>query len=121
MLRSRDSTIIALMDEPDISEWFWDHWEECRDQATQSGWDSLSRRDQVVLAVGFLFDSCIGDGVWAIVDGVVDGNDEGLTVKMPDALSEIGLEEAAEHIRQIIFLRVQSDSPDKNRPQALKH
>jgi hypothetical protein len=95
-----------------------------RDRALASGWESLSRRDQVLLAVGFLLDSCVGDGVWAVVDGVVEGNDEGLTVKMPEALEEVGLPEAAEHVRGIIRLRAPTGAPKKdegNRKKALGH
>jgi hypothetical protein len=112
------------MTSPNIVEWFDDNWMPTRDRAHETGWDSLPRRDQVLLAVGFLLDSCIGDGVWAIVDGVVKGNDEGLTAKMPDALAEVGLPEAAEHIRSIVRLRAPSGSAKKdknNRSKALEH
>jgi hypothetical protein len=112
------------MSNPDIVGWFDDNWMTTRDRACESGWDSLSRRDQVLLAVGFLLDSCVGDGVWAIVDGVAEGNDDGLTVKMPEALEEVGLPQAAEHVRGIIRLRAPTGSPKKderNRKEALSH
>src|SRR5262245_60282670 len=101
------------MAEPDIVSWFDDNWMPARERALQHGWDSLSRPDQVLVAVGFLLDSCVGDGVWAIVDGVVKGNDEGLTARMPDALEEIGLPKAAKHVRQIIRLRAPAGSRKK--------
>jgi hypothetical protein len=112
------------MAEPDIVGWFDGNWMPVRDRALKHGWESLSRPDQVLLAVGFLLDSCVGDGVWAIVDGVVEGNDEGLTARMPDALEEVGLPEAAEHVRRIIRLRAPAGSPKKdeaNRKTALDH
>jgi hypothetical protein len=112
------------MNNPDIVGWFDDNWMPTRDRALESGWDSLSRRDQVLVAVGLLLDSCVGDGVRAVVDGVVEGNDEGLTAKMPDALQEVGLPEAAEHVRSIIRLRTPTGSAKKdesNRKEALKH
>jgi len=109
---------------PNIVEWFDRHWMLARDQALRQGWDSLSRPEQVLVAVGFLLDSCIGDGVWAIVDGVVTGDDEGLTVRMPDALEEVGLAEAAGHTREIIRLRLPAGSPQEdaaNRKAAIDH
>jgi hypothetical protein len=112
------------MSSPDVVGWFDDNWMPVRERALDGGWDSLPRRDQVLLAVGFLLDSCVGDGVWAVVDGVVKGNDEGLTARMPDALDEVGLPEAADHVRSIIRLRAPTGSPaqDKtNREKALGH
>jgi hypothetical protein len=112
------------MGNPDIERWFDATWMRARDRALHSGWDSLSRPDQVLVAVGFLLDSCIGDGEWAIVDGVVDGNDEGLTVRMPDALEEVGLSLEADLVRNIIRLRVPTGSPIQdaiNRDEALGH
>ena len=112
------------MDTPDMAGWFDANWMKVRDRALTSGWDSLSRPEQVLVAVGFLLDSCVGDGDWAIVYGVVEGNDEGLTVRMPDALEEIGLPEAAQHIRSIIQLRAPTGSPEKDRAnseRALDH
>jgi hypothetical protein len=108
----------------EIVDWFDGNWMPTRRRALDSGWDSLSRRDQVLLAVGFLLDSCVCDGVWAIVDGVVEGSDEGLTVKMPDALEAVGLSEAAEHVRNIIRLRAPTGTRRKdksNRDKALDH
>lgn len=112
------------MGKPDVVGWFDENWMGVREQGHVHGWESLSRPDQVFLAVGFLLDSCIGDGVWAIVDGVVEDNDEGLTVHMPDALEAIGCPEAAEHIRAIVRLRAPTGSEDKdasNRKEALSH
>jgi hypothetical protein len=112
------------MSSPNIVAWFDDNWMPTRARALKSGWDFLARRDQVLVAVGFLLDSCVGDGVWAIVDGVVKGNDEGLTVRMPDALEEVGLAEAAEQVRSIIRLRAPTQLPkmdESNRNEALGH
>jgi hypothetical protein len=112
------------MSKPTVVGWFDRSWMPVRNRAKKDGWGSLSRRDQVLAAVGFLLDSCVGDGVWAIVDGVVEGSDEGLTVRMPDALEEVGLPEAARHVREIIRLRAPSGSPEKdraNRKAALDH
>ncbi len=109
---------------PHIVSWFDANWMLARDRALKLGWDSLSRPDQVLVAVGFLLDSCVGDGFWAIVDGVIEGNDEGLTVRMPEALKEVGLPEAADHIRQIIQLRTAPGSANQkraNREQASDH
>ena len=114
----------SLMSDSAIVDWFDRNWMPTRHRANGGEWDSLSHRDQVLLAVGFLLDSCVGDGVWAVVDGVVEGDDEGLTVKMPDALDTIGLHEAAEHVRNIIQLRRPTDSPETdelNRDEALNH
>src|SRR5262249_10267366 len=112
------------MASPDIVGWFDDNWMNARERAQADGFEALGRPDQVLAAVGFLFDSFIGDGVLAIVDGVVQGSDEGLTVKMPDALDEIGLSDAAEHVRQIIRLRQPTGSAAKDgkqRTAALEH
>lgn len=112
------------MSSPDIVGWFDNNWMGVRERALKSGWDSLPRRDQVLVAVGFLLDGCIGDGVWAIVDGVVEGSDEGLTVRMPAALEDVGLPKVAEHVRSIIRLRAPTGSPAKvesNRSEALGH
>jgi hypothetical protein len=120
--RGRSAKREGPMSSTNIVGWFDDSWMPTRERAIKSGWGSLPRRDQVLLAVGFLLDSCVGDGVWAIVDGVVDGHDEGLTVRMPEALEEVGLPEAAAHVRSIIRLRAPTGSPRKdklNREQAL--
>jgi hypothetical protein len=112
------------MSNPDLVGWFDDNWMAARDRALQNGWDALPRRDQVLVAVGFLLDSCVGDGVWAVVDRVVEGNDEGLTVRMPEALDAIGCPEAAEHVRSIVRLRAPTGSARKdagNRTKALEH
>jgi|GEM_PF-4415987 len=112
------------MTDPDIIEWFDAHWMIARDGALHLGWDNLSRPDQVLVAVGFLLDSCIGGGVTMIVDGMLDGSDERMTARMPAALDEVGLPEAAEHIRQIVRLRTPSDSASAdaaNRQAALAH
>jgi hypothetical protein len=113
-----------LADEAEIQEWFDSTWMRVRERALVNGWDSLSRPDQVLVATGFLVDSCIGDGVWAIVNGVVEGNDEGLTVKMPAALDELGLPELARHVRGIISLRAPTGSSRKDKAnweRARKH
>src|SRR5215469_4699629 len=112
------------MAKPEIVGWFDSNWMPARDRALKHGWASLSRPDQVLVAVGFLLDSCVGDGVWAIVDGVAEGNDEGLTARMPEALAEIGLPKAAEHIRKIIQLRAPvglAKKDEANRKKALGH
>ena len=103
-------------------EWFDGNWMKVRDLEKENGWASLNRRDQVLLAVGFLIDSCIGDGEWAIVDGVIEGQDEGLTVKMPDALEQIGLSKIAEYVNNIILLRKPAGSKvndEANRERAV--
>jgi hypothetical protein len=110
------------MDKPDIMGWFDTAWMPARERALKRGWDTLSRPDQVLVAVGFLLDSCVGDGVWAVVDGVVSGSDEGLTIRMPEALEEVGLKKAAGHIRKIVKLRAPAGAPKKdgaNRKKAL--
>jgi hypothetical protein len=110
------------MAKPDVMGWFDNAWMPARERALKQGWDTLARPDQVLVAVGFLLDSCVGDGVWAVVDGVVSGNDEGLTARMPEALEEIGLKKAAGHIRKINNLRAPTGSPKKdeaNRKKAL--
>jgi hypothetical protein len=110
------------MAKPDIMGWFDNAWMPVRERALKQGWDALARPDQVLLAVGFLLDSCVGDGVWAVVDGVLSGSDEGLTVRMPEALEEVGLKQAAGHIRKIIKLRAPAGSPRKgeaNRKKAI--
>lgn len=112
------------MAKPDLVGWFDRNWMPARDRALKYGWDSLSRPDQVLVAVGFLLDSCVGDGVWAVVDGVVEGQDEGLTVRMPEALQAVGLPEVAEDIREIIRLRAPTGSAARDeaqRVQALDH
>ncbi len=112
------------MSNPEIEKWFDATWMRERDRALRSGWEALARRDQVLVAVGFLLDSCVGDGEWAVVDGVVDGNDEGLTARMPDALEEVGLSLEADLVRQIIRLRKPTGSPRQdaiNRDEALGH
>lgn len=112
------------MGEPDIPAWFDGNWMKVRDRALKQGWESLSRRDQVLTAVGFLMDSMVGSGVEMIVDGMADGSDEGLTVHMPDALRAIGQREAARHMEELIRLRTPSGSKRKdqaNRELALDH
>lgn len=112
------------MAKPDIVSWFDGNWMPARDRALQHGWDSLSRADQILVAIGFLLDSCVGDGVWAVVDGVVEGQDVGLTVRMPEALDEVGLPAVAEHVRQLIRLRAPTGSAERdeaNREEALNH
>src|SRR5262249_46907086 len=112
------------MAKPDIVGWFDKNWMPARDRALKQGWDSLSRPDQGLVAVGFLLDSCIRDGVWAIVDGVVEGSDEGLTARMPKALEEVGLKKAAGHVRKIVQLRTPTGAAKKdeaNRERALEH
>jgi hypothetical protein len=110
----------SLADEAAIQQWFDATWTKVRGRALDNGWDSLSRPDQVLVAVGFLVDSCIGDGVWAIVNGVVEGNDEGLTVRMPAALDELGLPEFARHVRSIISLRSPTGSPRRDKTNWLR-
>jgi hypothetical protein len=110
------------MAKPDIMGWFDNAWMPARERALKEGWESLARPDQVLLAVGFLLDSCVGDGVWAVVDGVLSGSDEGLTARMPEALEEVGLEQAAGYVRKIIKLRAPAGSPKKdeaNRKKAI--
>ena len=63
------------MSSPDMAGWFDGAWMLAHDRSRQSGWETLSRRDQVLVAVGFVIESCIGDGVTFIVDGVVEGTD----------------------------------------------
>lgn len=112
------------MGKPDMVGWFDANWMRQRELAMREGFDSLSRRDQVLVAVGFLIDSCIGDGEWAVVDGVVEGQDEGLTRRMPAALEDIGASEAAQHVREIIRLRAPTQTPEQdeaNRDQAVEH
>jgi hypothetical protein len=42
------------MSSPNIVGWFDGNWMPARDRALKGGWDSLVRRDQVLVAVGFL-------------------------------------------------------------------
>ena len=112
----------------EYSQWFDANWMKQRERALKEGFDTLPRRDQVLVAVGFLMDSMVGDGVWAIVDGIAEGNDEGLTAKMPTALDEIGFTDGAAHVRHIIRLREgavvsdeHEDQEDPTRDEALDH
>src|SRR4051812_3615275 len=71
------------MSRPEIIRWFDRNWVPTWDRARVQGWGTLSRPDQVLVAVGFLLDSFLSDAVLLVVDGMATGYDTGLTAHMP--------------------------------------
>lgn len=86
-----------------IIEWYDDAFFPAWERANDHGWESLSRRDQVLVGVGLLFDCFAGEGITASFKRDQDENAyNGLTSHIPDALQEVGLDEASEHVRTLL-------------------
>jgi hypothetical protein len=84
------------MGEPDIVSWFDDHWLDTFRRGAEEGFDSLSRRDQVLALVGATFDHEIGAGRRVLYAGPVGAH----TAELAEAFEAIGVEKAGKVIRE---------------------
>jgi Domain of unknown function (DUF4375) len=85
------------MGEPNIVAWFDDRWLDTFDRGVEEGFDSLSRRDQVLAMVGAAFDHEIGAGRRVLYAGPVGAH----TAELADAFEAIGSKKAAKVIRKL--------------------
>jgi hypothetical protein len=88
---------------PSIIDWYEDTFFPAWERAQTDGWDTMSRRDQILVGVGLLLDCFAGEGITASFQRDRDENAyHGLTRHIPDALQEVGLDEASGHVRKLL-------------------
>lgn len=91
-----------------IPEWFSDKWMRLQARWVEDKipWDSLSRPDQVLFAVGYILETIVGGNGWDLIEDMKtpDLGMRDLALKTPDAFSSLGYESVARQLKKFIEL-----------------
>jgi hypothetical protein len=95
------------MSELDITnDWYEKEWNRLLVRWFQKHepWNLFSRRDQVVLAVGYIANTHLAGNGWDLIRDMASGAPEKLAYYTPDAFDAIGRPEIAGWLRDFIVL-----------------